>query len=261
MRELALSTLLMVSGTSLAAETPLRFSISDSWSMPLVNIENNQPNEGILFDIMQSLAAQVGRPAEYHVLPRLRVQGALERGEVNIRCYAAQAWMPGLSGDYTWSLPILFQRDVLVGVTENHKITDPAKLAPREIIGAVLGYRYPVLQPFFDSEHLIREDARNQDQVLKKLAIGRYQYAVTSQLALDWFNYMHSDNTPLRTLAHLNEQPAGCIVRNDPDIPVQPLLRVLVHMSVSGELQRIIDKYTLPLSRQPGRNAKSIPAQ
>ncbi|WP_426113285.1 substrate-binding periplasmic protein [Pseudomonas sp. DSP3-2-2] len=249
MRDLLLSVLLVISGSSFAAETPLRFSIADSWSMPLVNIVNNQPNDGILFDIMQSLAAQVGRRAEYHVLPRLRIQAALERGEVNVRCYATQAWTPGLSGDYTWSVPILIQRDVLVAANQDRSITGPAQLAPRQVIGTVLGYRYPVLQPFFDRQQLIREDARNQDQVLKKLAVGRYQYAVASQLALDWYNRIHPGNPPLRTVAHLTEQPVGCIVRNDPDIPVQPLLRVLVRMSVSGELQRIIDKYAAPRPR------------
>ncbi|WP_047577825.1 substrate-binding periplasmic protein [Pseudomonas syringae] len=247
MRELVLSILLVVSGSSFAAETPLRFSIADSWSMPLVNIVDNQPNDGILFDIMQSLARQVGRTAEYHVLPRLRVQAALERGEVNIRCYAAQAWTAGLSGDYTWSLPILIQRDVLVTVNQDRSITGPAQLAPGEVVGVVLGYRYPALQPFFDRQELIREDARNQDQALKKLAVGRYQYAVTNQMALDWYNRINPGEPPLRVVTRLTEQPAGCIVRNDPDIPVQRLLRVLVRMSVSGELQRIIDKYTAPL--------------
>ncbi|WP_341523274.1 transporter substrate-binding domain-containing protein [Pseudomonas sp. G.S.17] len=249
MRELVLSISLVVSSSSLAAETPLRFSIADSWSMPLVNIVNRQPNDGILFDIMQSLARQVGRTAEYHVLPRLRVQAALERGEVNVRCYAAQAWTAGLSGDYTWSLPILIQRDVLVAVNDDRRITSPAQLAPGEVIGTVLGYSYPVLQPFFNRRQLIREDARNQDQVLKKLAVGRYQYAVANKMALDWYNRIHPGNPPLRTVTQLTEQPAGCIVRNDPDIPVQRLLRVLVRMSVSGELQRIIDKYTAPLPR------------
>jgi ABC-type amino acid transport substrate-binding protein len=43
-------------------------------------------------------------------------------------------------------------------------------------------------------------------------------------------------------------------VRNDPELPVQRILRVLVRMRVSGELQRIVDKYTLPLSSQLEQN-------
>jgi ABC-type amino acid transport substrate-binding protein len=254
MRTLVMAVLLVFSGSSLAAEPSLRFSISDSWSMPLVNIVNNQPNDGILFDIMQSLARQVGLPAEYHVVPRLRIQATLERGEVNVRCYAAQAWTAGLSGDYSWSLPILTQRDVLVASAQNPQPIGPAQLPVKEVIGTVLGYSYPMLQPLFDSQQLIREDTRNQDQVLKKLAVGRYHYAVTNQLALEWFNRLHPGRSPLRSVSVLSEQPAGCIVRNDPELPVQRILRVLVRMRVSGELQRIVDKYTLPLSSQLEQN-------
>ncbi|HEX8596617.1 MAG TPA: transporter substrate-binding domain-containing protein [Pseudomonas sp.] len=253
MRELVMSVSLVFSAFGFAAETPLRFSIADSWSMPLVHIENNQPNDGILFDIMQSLAHQVDRTAEYHVLPRLRIQAALERGEVNVRCYAAQNWTSGLSGNYTWSLPILVQRDVLVGMSGDTTASSLTDLPDQEVIGTVLGYQYPTLQPLFERRRLIRDDARNQDQALKKLTVGRYRYAVGNQMALDWFNRGHSREQWLRTIEVLGEQPAGCIVRNDSDIPVQRLLRVLVRMSVSGELQRIIDKHTAPLPGAPVR--------
>jgi polar amino acid transport system substrate-binding protein len=62
--------LLVLSGFSFAAEAPLRFSIADSWSMPMMLTDGEKPRDGFLFDIMQSLARQVGRPAEYHVLAR-----------------------------------------------------------------------------------------------------------------------------------------------------------------------------------------------
>jgi ABC-type amino acid transport substrate-binding protein len=260
MRALVLSVFLLFSPISLAAETPLRFSIADSWSMPLVNIKDGKPDNGILFDIMQSLARQVGLPAEYHILPRLRIQSALERGDINVRCYAAQSWVPGLSGDYSWSLPILLQRDVLVGTSTNATVLDStAQLPVKEVVGTVLGYSYPALQALFDSRQLIREDARNQDQVLKKLAVGRYNYAVGNQLALDWYNRERVSGPLLRTVMVLGEQPAGCILRNDPDLPVQRILRVLVRMKVSGELQRIVDKYTSPLRQQTDKTAQFSP--
>ncbi|GAB0063995.1 hypothetical protein IBA8401_50270 [Pseudomonas syringae] len=67
--------------------------------MPMMHITDFRPESGILFDIMQSLAHHVGLEASYHVMPRLRIQSALERGEVDMHCYSAQAWYPDLSGD------------------------------------------------------------------------------------------------------------------------------------------------------------------
>ncbi|MCI8209973.1 amino acid ABC transporter substrate-binding protein [Pseudomonas sp. S25] len=239
------SVLLLFTLNAGAAEPPLRFSVAESWSMPLVQLEDYQPTAGILFDIMQSLASQVGREAEYHVLPRLRVQAALERGEVDIRCYAAQAWVPHLSGDYFWSLPILYQRDLLIASAETAAGPYPGQF-DNETIGTVLGYNYPDLQYLFDNHQLVREDARNQEQTLRKLAAGRYNYAVSSQLVLDWLNRDLPASKQLKAISLISEQPAGCIVRNDPDLPTQKILRTLVRMRVSGEIQRIIDRYTAP---------------
>ena len=239
----ALGALLLVSASALAAPSPLRFAITDSWAMPMVQIEHGRPTQGILHDIMLSLATQVGVPAEFHVLPRARVQNAMEHGEVDVRCYAAQSWLPNQSGDYIWSLPLLFQRDLLISRDNQPLHVDPARL-PRQSIGTVLGYTYPTLQPLFDADHLQRDDARNQEQVLEKLLAGRYRYAVSNQWTLDWFNQRLLPEQQLRGVAVLQEQHVGCYVRNDPQVPVQRILRTLLRMKMSGEIDDIIRLYT-----------------
>ncbi|MCS3468157.1 ABC-type amino acid transport substrate-binding protein [Pseudomonas sp. JUb42] len=242
MRLLIFSILLWASTPSLADQPSLRFSLADSWSMPLVNVRDGQPNAGILFDIMQSLSEHMGRTAIYHVLPRNRIQGAMERGEIDVRCYVSPDWLGGLSGDYTWSLPLLIQRDLLVTTARNAFPITAAQLH-RQPIGTVLGYFYPKLQPLFDSQQLIREDARGQDQVLLKLKARRYFYAVSSQWALDWFNQNDGAGDPMQAVAVINEEPVGCIARNDLDLPVQGIMRALLRMKMSGEIDRIIERY------------------
>jgi polar amino acid transport system substrate-binding protein len=248
--QILLAVLLLTSYSATAGEATLRFSVTESWSMPLIELKNHQPVNGILFDIMQSLARQVGRNAEYYVLPRLRVQAALERGDVDIRCYTAQAWVPNLSGDFLWSLPILHQRDVLIASAETAAGPYPDQFN-NETIGTVLGYNYPDLQALFNNHQLIREDARNQEQALRKLAAGRYNYAVSSELVLDWLNRDLPSNDQLKAISLVGEQPAGCVVRNDPALPTQQILRTLVRMKVSGEIQQIIDRYTAPRLQLP----------
>jgi len=239
----ALGALLGISLSVNAAEPPLRFVVADSWAMPMVQIEYGRPTQGILHDIMLSLATQVGVPAEFHVLPRARVQNAMEHGEVDVRCYAAQSWLPNQSGDYIWSLPLLFQRDLLISRDDQPLHVDPARL-PRQSIGTVLGYTYPTLQPLFDADHLQRDDARNQEQVLEKLLAGRYRYAVSNQWTLDWFNQRLLPTQQLQGVAVLQEQHVGCYVRNDPQVPVQRILRTLLRMKMSGEIDDIIRLYT-----------------
>ena len=239
----ALGALLGISLSVNAAEPPLRFVVADSWAMPMVQIEHGRPTQGILHDIMLSLATQVGVPAEFHVLPRARVQNAMEHGEVDVRCYAAQSWLPNQSGDYIWSLPLLFQRDLLISRDDQPLHVEPTRL-PRQSIGTVLGYTYPTLQPLFDADHLQRDDARNQEQVLEKLLAGRYRYAVSNQWTLDWFNQRLLPTQQLQGVAVLQEQHVGCYVRNDPQVPVQRILRTLLRMKMSGEIDDIIRLYT-----------------
>lgn len=204
----ALGALLLVSLSVAAAEAPLRFVVSDSWAMPMVQLERGRPIQGILYDMMLSLATQVGMPAEFHVLPRARVQNAMDHGEVNIRCHVSPSWLPNLSGDYSWSVPLLVQRDLLIGWRDSPTSVNLASLA-RQSIGTVRGYNYPTLQPLFDSDRLHREDARNQEQVLEKLLAGRYHYAVSNQWTLDWFNQRLLPDRQLQSVALVHEQTVG----------------------------------------------------
>ncbi|WP_454876070.1 substrate-binding periplasmic protein [Pseudomonas farris] len=240
----ALGALLLVSLSVAAAEAPLRFVVSDSWAMPMAQMERGgRPTQGILHEIMLSLATQVGMPAQFHVLPRARVQNAMEHGEVDVRCYVSKSWLPNLSDNYIWSAPLLVQRDLLIGRRGSPDTVNPAEL-PQQSIGTVLGYSYPTLQPLFDADRLHRDDARNQEQVLDKLLAGRYRYAVSSQWTLDWFNQRLLPDRQLQSVALVHEQTVGCYVRNDPKVPVQRILDTLLQMKTSGEIDDIIRLYT-----------------
>lgn len=241
---LALGALLLISLEGAAAQAPLRFVVPDSWAMPMVQLEHGRPTQGILYDVMLSLATQVGAPAEFHVLPRSRVQNAMEQGEVDVRCYAAQSWLPNQSGDYLWSIPLFTQPDLLISRPDPQTSVVPASLS-RQSIGTVLGYSYsyPTLQPLFDANQLHRDDARNQEQVLEKLQAGRNRYAVSNQWTLDWFNQRLLPDKQLQGVAVLQEQSVGCYVRNDPKVPVQRILQTLLRMKMSGEIDEIIGLY------------------
>ncbi|MDZ5436756.1 transporter substrate-binding domain-containing protein [Pseudomonas fluorescens] len=239
---LALVALLSFSLNGVAAQAPLRFVVPDSWAMPMVQLEHGRPTQGILYDVMLSLATQVGVPAQFHVLPRGRVQSAMEHGEVDVRCYAAQSWLPNPSGDYLWSIPLFTQPDLLISRPAPQTSVKPQNL-PRQSIGTVLGYSYPTLQPLFDANQLQRDDARNQEQVLEKLHAGRNRYAVSNQWTLDWFNQRLLPGRQLQSVAVLQKQSVGCYVRNDPKVPVQRILRTLVRMKMSGEIDDIIRLY------------------
>ncbi|MGN8260358.1 substrate-binding periplasmic protein [Pseudomonas sp. SMSB3] len=238
-----LLTALMLYCTWAQAEQPvLRFSVAESWSMPLVRVVDDQPVEGLLFDLMQALAREAEVRPQYHVLARLRLQQAMDDGDIDVRCYVSTRWFNDRPGNFVWSIPLIAQRDVLVGRPGDTQPVVAAQL-PTQAIGTVLGYAYDTLEPLFDQGRLLREDSRSQQLALQKLQAGRYQHAVSNELSLRWFNQQVPPGQRLTQQAVLEEQALGCLVRNDPAVPTQRLLRALVRMKESGQIDRIVQRY------------------
>ena len=237
-----LAFLLLWSAHSLADQPVLRFSVAESWSMPLVRVEGEQPVEGLLFDLMQAMAREVGARPEYHVMARLRLQQAMDDGDIDVRCYVSTQWFNDRPGNFVWSIPLFHQRDVLVGRANDRAGLHPEQLE-QQAIGTVLGYTYTTLEPLFAQGQLHREDSRSQELALQKLQVGRYRHAVSNELSLQWFNQRLPAEQRLQVLAVLEEQALGCMVRNDPALPTQGVLRALVRMKESGEIERITRRY------------------
>jgi len=219
----------------------LHFSVNESWAMPMVSIVDGQARGGILYDLQLRLAQKVGRRAEMLVLPRLRVQRLLTSGELDVRCYVNPDWLSEPHHQYIWSLPFMVQRDLIVGRSAEADFT-LARLHGKRL-GTVLGFSYPSLEPQLASGEIQREDARTQQLTLEKLGAGRYHYAISSQLSLDWFNRNQPREKQLHALAEVSADPISCLVRDGPDIPTQALLRALVQMKEDGEFDAILARY------------------
>jgi polar amino acid transport system substrate-binding protein len=239
MRCLSLALILLSLGAT-AEERPLRFSVSESWAMPMIQIEHGQATGGILFDLQQRLAEKVGRRAELLVRPRLRVQQMLVRGEIDVRGYVNPAWLSESHHQYIWSVPFMVQRDLLVGRSQQQMQVGQIQ---GETIGTVLGFTYPKLDPLFASGHLRREDARTQELALDKLKAKRYDYAISNELTLQWFNRQQPAGPKLQPLEEVAAEIVACIVRDEPDVPTMRLLRALVQMKQAGEFETILARY------------------
>ncbi len=233
-------TLFLLSATVGAEQRPLRFSVSESGAMPMVHIVDGQATDGILYDLQHRLAEKVGRRAELLVLPRLRVQEMLVRGEIDVRCYVSPAWLTESHHQYIWSVPFMVQRDLLVG---RRKQRLQLSQLEGESVGTVLGFTYPELEPLFSHGQLQRDDARTQELALAKLAAKRYDYAISNELTLHWFNRQQPAGRKLQALAEVASEPLACIVRDEPDVPTMALLRALVQMKQDGEFEAILARY------------------
>lgn len=239
MRTLAVLLLLFVP-LAFAGDRPVRFSVIEGWAMPLAQIDEGRLTGGILFDLFDALTKKAGIQADYRLLPRARVAQALESHDIDVRCYISPTWLEQPFPDYRWSVPLLTQRDLLV--SRDGQATGLDGLS-QQTIGTVLGYRYPPLQTLLDSGQIRRDDARTQELVLKKLEIGRYRYAVSSELALHWFNRALPEKQRLHPVVQLDQTDLSCMVLDDPQVPTRALLDALAALKQSGDIERILAHY------------------
>ncbi|AHL76452.1 amino acid ABC transporter substrate-binding protein [Stutzerimonas stutzeri] len=242
MRALALAvSFLIPSVAAFAEQAPLRFSISDSSTMPMISFDNGQPNGGILHELHRSIAEKLGRKAEQQVVSRTRVQSLLVNGEVDVNCYTNPAWLAIELPNYRWSVPFMAQQTVLVARAET-TATDLAHLHG-ERIGTVLGFYYPDVDALFLNGTLTRDDARTEYQGLMKLEAGRIRYAVSTQVAVDWFNRNRPENTRLKTVDQINEFSVHCVVRDEPDVPAAEILNAMQELKKAGTFDAILSRY------------------
>lgn len=206
----------------------------------MIHIEHGQATGGILYDLQQRLAEKVGRRAEMLVGPRLRIQQMLVRGEIDVRCYVNPAWLNESHHQYIWSVPFMVQRDLLVGRDKQQLQISQMQ---GETIGTVLGFTYPELAPLFASGHLRRDDARTQELALDKLKARRYDYAISNELTLQWFNRQQPAGHNLQPQLEISSDIVACIVRDEPDVPTMRVLRALVQMRQADEFETILSRY------------------
>jgi len=160
----------------------------------------------------------------------------MEHGEVDVRCYISKSWLPNLSDNYIWSVPLLVQRDLLIGRRGSPDMVNPAEL-PQQSIGTVLGYSYPTLQPLFDADRLETE-FKQVEQVLRPI------------------ERTYVDGR-IRELRHDSEGAIACydqVLGVDPNHRQAPF-RLAVHVDLRGEEEEARELYERSLMAPPVNSA------
>lgn len=224
-----------------AQDAPVRFSVSDSTTMPLIDLQSGRPTDGILYHLYLRIAEKLGRTPELLVTPRTRTQPLLAEDHVDANCYMNPAWLTEDYESYRWSVPFMTLRTALVARTETPKAS--LSQLKDERIGTVLGFQYPEAAEQFSKGRLFRDNARTENQVLEKLAAGRNRYAIATETALDWFNKDRPDCCRLRVIEPLIAFPVHCIVRDEDHGLADEILNALEQMGQDGEFEAIQARY------------------
>jgi polar amino acid transport system substrate-binding protein len=206
--------------------------------MPMARFENYKVVAGIHHELGNELARRMHRTPKFLSLPRKRMVRALEDGAADVLCSYMPEW---LDGTIFWSQAFIPIVEVL--------IADINAVRPREIsdladkpIGTVLGYKHPELEAVL-GEHFVRADAPTTDANLRKLAVGRVQYAVTGKSFLDWRLKQGDLHLALHPPLVVKTYMGRCAVSPKGRVKLADVDRAITDMVKDGTVNTILAHY------------------
>lgn len=232
-----------MAASSWAAEpTVLRVSVSTAWNLPIAQVEDDRLRSGILMDLYQAIGQKTGLPIAPVVLPRKRIDGAVARGAIDLRCHIHPKWMDS-PDNYAWSKPLFTLRDVLFAHEGTPALESIAHIPAGTPISTTLGYAYPKLDALFADGRLRRDDAVEEEKVLLKMTADRTPYGLVNSLALDWYRKKVPDHKLAPWVLEIDSQPIHCAAPKNAAVAPARTLAVIEELRKSGRIDAILRAY------------------
>lgn len=229
-----------------AEEVPaLRVAVSRAISPPFVVWREQQASAGIDVEIAQELAAGLKTRVDWVALPRLRIESALLNGEADIACNLSP--LQTLRHDNLPQSPALFElHDILSAHPDAASVDALEQLPSGAVIGTLQGQAYPQLDPWFLQGRVKRDDALDEERMLRKLAKDRHPYGVSSRQTLSWFSNPGSEERLASWRLLLGSRPYRCTVSPRGRFEVKQLLTGLDLLFSSGRIDQIVAARSAP---------------
>ncbi len=234
-----------------AQEPPvLRIAASHTWAMPFGRLQGEELVEGINHDVSVAVARLAGLRPQFIVVPQTRGDDAASDHSVDLRCHLSPVWTQRPAA-YHWSQPLFDVSEVLVGHPGVPAVERIDALRAGQLIGTVRGFFYPTLEPQFASGRLKREDALDMAGALRKLALRRSDYAVTSVQSLAWHRKQQSPDGIAAWQLVVQKAAYHCVVPKTSALNPARLIAAANALRGSAELATILARYAEPKASEP----------
>jgi polar amino acid transport system substrate-binding protein len=238
------ATCFLIAGPAIAKDDSMVMAIPAKGWPPYIIAEKTP--RGIMVDVMRQIAATANLEIQFINYPDKRALMRLCDGTVD--AYPKSRDWVTAPDEFLWTDPVLESQDLLLFRKGEKWDFDRPQEGSGEKIGCVLGYRYPVLKPFFASDKIKRVNAPNSRSMLLMLSRGRTDAAVVNKnvalwLMEDTFELSGNDfefaDHPLETAPY-----AFAFTQKKEWKPfIAHFNRELAAMKKDGRLQAILDKY------------------
>lgn len=223
-----------------AQPEPLVFVAPTNLGEPWFLFVDGQPVEGLLLELGEAVARQLGRRATHLSVPSRRVAQVLSQGEADMVCYVLPPW---LLGDFVWTEPVLPNADVLVARANAAAVRQLADLRGQRV-GTITGYTYRHLLAPGAGLPFLRDDALDTRALLAKLEAGRTDYALIEQATLNAY-LARTPASRLRLALMLQRFTAHCAISRRSRVPAEQLQRAVHQLQHDGSVRRLYQRWGL----------------
>lgn len=241
-----LGGLVVAGGASASADAPgLRVAFSRALAPPFVIWRDNQPSAGLDVEIVRAMAAQLKAPLVPLVLPRLRVEAALAEGEADMACNLSP--ITDARRDPLPMGPALFElQDVLLAHQSAAGADKLEQLPAGAAVGALQGQSYGNVAPLFTSGRLKRDDALDEERLMRKLVLNRHPYGISTRQTAGWFAAQDGSDGLASWRLPLGQRAYRCTFSPRGRFEARQLSAALEQLQAAGRIEQIVAAYTSP---------------
>lgn len=219
-----------------------RFNVSPNGYPPYLIVDENQPS-GIMWDVVSVVAQRLGYSVIAEQVPRKRVDQMLLEGYID-GTPRAREWADDPE-QFLFTDPVVDIEEVFfVPAESGFSYTNPDDLISKTIV-THLGYRYPMLEPYFEDGRIRRFDvSRDKDMFTFVLHGDRFDAAVADRLVGKWILRNEGLRQHFRiTSKGISNYGFRLMLRRDWQSFANRFNDELAKMKKNGELDAILANY------------------
>lgn len=219
-----------------------RFNVSPNGYPPYLIVHQNQPS-GIMWDVVSVVAQRLGYRVIAEQIPRKRVDQMLLDGYIDATPRARE-WADDPEKFLFTDAIVDIEEVFFVPAQSSFYYESPDDLISKTIV-THLGYRYPLLEPYFEEGRIRRFDvSRDKDMFTLVLHGDRFDAAVADRLVGKWI----LRNEGLRQHFDISNESISnygfrLMLRKDWQSFASQFNEELAKMKANGELDAILANY------------------
>lgn len=218
----------------------LRFNAVSSGWPPYSFLDTKGNPAGILVDALPLFLKNHHYTLEVTTYPLVRAEKAMEEGQIDVMI-RSKNWTKN-PNDFYWSDPIILNRDIILSLKKSPIEFNTLENLRGKRIGTIYGFKYPTLEPLFNSKKLERIDAQNTENSLKMLVHHHVDGIVISEAVAKW---MIRNDKDLKDTFHFSKNiidQNSIEYRFRKDDRLIPIIKIINEAIAKNKIDKSFDK-------------------